>query len=318
MVVTKSLEALFHGINPFAITWPSQSVRRQHPVLSARRLRQRPAAVRLRLYPPLTLLLCAPGWLIANDPRYSTLAAMSVAALFMGYARPGNLGKLAATLFLFTPRVFFVVDRAWTRSVRGDAHLGRRLHRDPAPEVAVDPIGLFACLKQHMFIGLPALFLLLPRPIDWRATWNVAWKSILVGLGITLPFILWSPHASPNSVLDIREVYRLDCLSILSYLANTNVVTLSKWSGLIAIIPVIALGLWRAPRTRAASRRWSPPPTSPSTSSALTPSATSTTTSSGALCLAAAVWKAPDAVAQPALVPVASPPVAQPPVPAVA
>jgi hypothetical protein len=44
-------------------------------------------------------------------------------------------------------------------------------------------------------------------------------------------------------------VYRLDCLSFVAYLANTGVTHLSRWSGLLAMVPVMALGLWRLPRS---------------------------------------------------------------------
>lgn len=247
VVEIESLKALFSGINPFGITLPNpygdNSAFFPPDVSSGGRLKFG------FVYPPLTLLLSAPGWLLASDPRYSMLAAMSLAALFIGYARPGNLGKLAATLFLFTPRTFFVLDRAWTDPFVVMLTAAVAFTALRKPKWLFIPVGLFACLKQHMFIGAPAILLLLPRPLDVRALWTLAWKSVLVALAVTLPFVLWSPTAFANSVLDIREVYRLDCLSILAHLANTGVATLSKWSGLVAILPVIALGLWRAPRT---------------------------------------------------------------------
>jgi hypothetical protein len=249
VVETESLKALFAGTNPYGITWPN---------LYGDNTPFYPPGVSINgrlqfgyVYPPLSLLMLAPGWLLASDPRYSTLAAMSVAALLMGYARPGALPKLAATLFLFTPRAFFVLDRAWTDPfvvVLTALVVFVAIRR---PKWLFIPIGLFACLKQHMFIGLPAVWCLLPRPIDWKATFTLAWKSMAVGVAVTLPFFLWSPSAFANSVLNIREVYRLDCLSLLAYFANTGVVTLSKWSGIVAIIPVVLIGVWRAPRTPA-------------------------------------------------------------------
>jgi hypothetical protein len=300
------LKALLSGDNPYAITMRNAYGDDNSPFY--------PPGVSINgrlqfgfVYPPLTLLLCVPGWLIAHDPRYSTMVAMSVAALFMGYARPGNLGKLAATLFLFTPRTWFVIDRAWTDSFIVMLTSAVAFTALRKPKWLFIPVGLFACLKQHMFIGAPAIFLLLPRPLDWRALWKLAWKSALVAMAITLPFFLWSPSAFSRSVLDIREVYRTDCLSLVSYLANTNVVKLSKWSGLIAIVPVIALGLWRAPRT--------------ATGFAALVAATHFTVYVfsthafcneyynvvGALCLAVAVWKPETAVAKGVAVPLAVP-----------
>ncbi len=242
-----SLKALLSGENPFAITLPN-------PYGDNSPFFPPGVSINGRLqfgfvYPPLCLLMCVPGWVLASDPRYSMLAAMSLAALFMGYARPGNVGKLAATLFLFTPRAFFVLDRAWTDPFIVVLTAAVAFFAIRKPKYLFIPVGLFACVKQHMFIGAPALLLLFPRPLAWRAVWDVAWKAVLVALAVTAPFFLWNPHAFINSVLDIREVYRLDSLSIVSHLANTDVVRLSKWSGLVAILPVIAFGLWRAPRT---------------------------------------------------------------------
>jgi hypothetical protein len=246
VVENEGLKALFHGENPFAITMPN-------PYGDASPFYPPGTSVGGRLqfgfvYPPLALLLCAPGWLL-GDVRYSTLAAMSLAALLIGYTRNSTVSKLAAVLFLMTPRTFFVADRAWTDPfiVMLTALVAwAALHQRRWLFVAM---GLFAALKQSMFIGGPALLLLFPWPLKPREVLPVALRALGVGMALTLPFVAWNPHAFVNSVIDIREVYRTDCLSLVAHLANTHVAELSRWSGLLAIIPVVALGLWRAPRT---------------------------------------------------------------------
>jgi uncharacterized membrane protein len=109
--------------------------------------------------------------------------------------------------------------------------------------------GFYLCLKQHMFIGIPALLLLVPRPMKVKEVVELGLKAGGVALLITAPFFLWGPGAFINSVLNIREVYRLDSLGLVAHLANQNITRLSKWSGLVAILPVMALGLWKAPRS---------------------------------------------------------------------
>ena len=242
-----SVKAMLGGVNPYSITFPN-------PYGDNSPFFPPGVSVNGRLqfgfvYPPLALLLCVPGQVLFGDPRYSTLAAMSGAALLMGYARPGTLPKLAAVLFLFTPRSFFVLDRAWTDPfvvLVVAAVAFTAIHRPKYVWVAA---GFYLCLKQHMFIGIPALLLLVPRPMKWREVVSLGLKAGGVALAITAPFFLWGPGAFINSVLNIREVYRLDSLGLLAHLANQNIARLSKWSGLGAIVPIAALGLWKAPRS---------------------------------------------------------------------
>lgn len=241
-----SVKALLSGTNPYGITFPN-------PYGDNSPFFPPGVSVNGRLqfgfvYPPLALLLCVPGYLL-GDPRYSTLAAMTGAALLMGYSSKGTLPKLAAVLFLFTPRTYFVLDRAWTDPfvvlvVAAVAFVALRW-----PKWVWIPAGLYLALKQHMFIGIPALLLLVPRPLKLKDVAVLGLKAGGVALGVTVPFVLWGPGAFINSVLNIREVFRTDSLGLLAHLANTGTATLSKWTGLAAIVPVAALGSWKAPRT---------------------------------------------------------------------
>lgn len=241
-----SVKALLGGTNPYGITFPN-------PYGDNSPFFPPGVSVNGRLqfgfvYPPLALLLCVPGYLL-GDPRYSTLAAMTGAALLMGYSSKGTLPKLAAVLFLFTPRTYFVLDRAWTDPfvvlvVAAVAFVALRW-----PKWVWIPAGLYLAIKQHMFIGIPALLLLVPRPLKVKEVALLGLKAGGVALGVTLPFVLWGPAAFINSVLNIREVFRTDSLGLLAHLANTGTATLSKWSGLAAIVPVALLGTWKAPRT---------------------------------------------------------------------
>lgn len=248
-VEVDSLKALLGGVNPYGITFPD-------PYGGTSPFFPPGVSVNGRLqfgyvYPPLSLLLLLPGWVLGGDPRYATLAAMTGAALLMGYARPGLLGKLAAVFFLFTPRSFFVLDRAWTDPFVVFLTALVVFVAIRRPKWVWIPAGLYLSIKQHMFIGVPALLLLVPRPMKVRDVAVLGGKSVAVGLGLVLPFFLWSPSAFTNSVLNIREVFRTDSLGLLAHLANQNIATLSKWTGIAAIVPVAAWGLWKAPRSPA-------------------------------------------------------------------
>jgi hypothetical protein len=242
-----SVRALLQGINPYSITFPD-------PYGGGSSFFPPGVSVNGRLlfgfvYPPLCLLLCIPGYILGGDTRWSSLVMMELAALLIAYARPGKISKLAALAFLFMPRTFLVMDRAWTDSFVVFFTAAVCFAALRKPRISFLFIGGYVCLKQHMFIGIPALFMLIPRPIPWRGTFILTLKSGAVAAAITLPFVLWGPKDFARSVLDIREVFRTDSLSLIAHLHNTGMATLSKWTGIAAIIPVIVLGWWRVPRT---------------------------------------------------------------------
>ncbi len=107
---------LLHGRNPYAMTFPDI----YHSTLPGRSAAYGTGLVvndRLQfgfIYPPLTLLLSTLSYALTGDVRYAQVSALVLAAAFIGYLRPGRLPKLAAALLLFSPRVFFVLGRAWT------------------------------------------------------------------------------------------------------------------------------------------------------------------------------------------------------------
>ena len=68
-------------------------------------------------YPPLSLLMAAPAYILGLDVRYAELAALVAGAAWIGYSGRGRLGPLAAAALLFTPRTFFVLEQAWTESL---------------------------------------------------------------------------------------------------------------------------------------------------------------------------------------------------------
>src|SRR6185437_5553968 len=64
-------------------------------------------------YPPWSLLLVLPGYLL-GDFRYAHLLATTLAGALIALSRPGRIATAAAALFLFTPRGFFVLEAGWT------------------------------------------------------------------------------------------------------------------------------------------------------------------------------------------------------------
>ena len=199
-------------------------------------------------YLPLPLLISVPGALL-GDLRYSMLASMSLAALLIGYARPGRLPKLAAALLLFTPKTFLILENAWTDPTIVLATAAVAFVAIRARSWVWLPAGFFLAMKQQMFIGIPALLLLVPKPRTVGNAVQFGLKAGGVALATMVFFIVWDPHGFARSALDLRELYRLDSVSLLAHLGQNGGVQLSKWTWALVLIPVAAFGYWRLPRT---------------------------------------------------------------------
>src|SRR5262249_5442932 len=161
-----SIAALLHGENPYAITFPD--IYRSSPFFYGPGL-----SVGGRLafgfpYPPLSLFLAMPGQILAGDFRYSQLAAMTLSGGLMAYSRPSPVASAAGAVFLFTPRMFFVLEESWTEPfvvllLALIVFLASR-----APKLVPYAFGLFLAVKQYLVIVIPLLVLLLPRPVERR------------------------------------------------------------------------------------------------------------------------------------------------------
>lgn len=242
-----AITALRHGTNPYSLTYPDiyGDASFYGPGLSL--------DGRLQFgfpYFPVSLLLALPGQLLGGDHRYAQLAALELSAVLMAFARPRGFGGIAAALFLTTPRVFFVLEQAWTEPfvVLGVASVVFAACRY---ERAVPwMFGAFLALKQYLVLAIPAAWLLVRRRGD---VIPLLVKASLVATAVTIPFILWSPGDFWKSVvaLQFHQPFRPDALSYLAWW------TQSGHHQPPATIPFVAAGiaaaitLWRIPRTPA-------------------------------------------------------------------
>lgn len=243
-----SSAALLHGSNPYAITFPDiygNSVF-YGPGLS----------VNGRLtfgfpYPPLSLLLAVVGHVFGGDHRYSQLFAMAGAAALMAYARPGRLGALAAAVYLFTPRVFFVLEQAWTEPYIVLLLAAVVFCACRRPRALPYVFGLFIAVKQYLVLAVPLSLLLLPRPWSVRATWDFLWRAGAVALAVSLPLIVINVPAFFHSAVELQfhQPFRPDALSYLVKMAQEGEPPPTGSGSLLAAFLLGALALWRAPRT---------------------------------------------------------------------
>jgi hypothetical protein len=249
-----ALRAIVHGHNPYAITFaniygPDSAFYAPGAESGGRVLFGYP-------YPPLSLLMVVPGYLL-GDYRYAQLAAIVLAASAMAYARPSQNARLAAALFLTTPRVFFVVEQGWSEPVSIlllsltvfvmlNAERGDTWRR--AGAVAA---GLTSASKQYLILILPLLWKWFSaRGAERRRLMAIA---IAAAAALPLAFFLWQPRPFLKDVvlLQLREPFRSDALSYLVWLARNGWGTPSLMWTVAAMGTALAIILWRSDRSTA-------------------------------------------------------------------
>ena len=209
-------------------------------------------------YPPAVVWLDLPGYLIGGDYRWSNLAAMALTALLIAFARPNSpLGPLAATLFLFTPRAFFMLESGWTEPVT--MLLLAATIFCASRDLWGMPIflGLFLCSKQYLIWAIPPVLLLAGRPLQPRRLIRITAIAFITGCIASLPLILWDVRAFLTANFDVADKagFRTDAMSYLALFVNTTHRSLSGQAatviGFSAATLAVVLATFRGKRTPA-------------------------------------------------------------------
>ena len=204
-------------------------------------------------YPPLTVLLDLPGYLLAGDLRYGYLLAMILTAALIASATPGRLGPLLGVLFLFTPRAFHVLQQGWTEPTVALLLAATVWCARKRPNLLPWALGLFLVSKQYApLAAIPAI--LLAR--TWKARAALFGKAALIGAVVSLPLALWNTKAFLHSTLLVAAgaKFRMDSLCYLAYFANLSGWTPTAWVGSCSYIAGLAaagFALRKSPRTPA-------------------------------------------------------------------
>ena len=203
-------------------------------------------------YPPLSLVMMMPAYLLSGDCRFACLVATGLTAVLMALARPGRWGALMALLLLVNPKAFDVMDASWTEPlllfffslVMFCACRWRR----GLPWA----LGFFLATKQYTVLLLPVLFLLVEGPNPFRQIVKMLAKASLVIAVVTLPFFAWNPHEFIRDVVQFQFVqpFRADSLSFMVWIRNHNGGHLPPmWMPFLITIPAIVIAIYRCERS---------------------------------------------------------------------
>jgi hypothetical protein len=247
MFQTNAAYAMSHGINPYTFRYPSMyppgtpyygpGVVDAHGMLTVG-----------FPYPPLSLFLVMPGYLLGSDIRYSHLAAMGLSAGLILATRPGRISALAATLLLLMPRSIYVLDLSWTEPLLVLMFSFVMFCVFRWPKALPYALGLFLSTKQYTILTIPLLPLLIEGPHHWRTLRNILFKAGLVVAAINLPFLIWNFHEFFRALVlfQFLQGFRNDALSYLVLIKqNYPNVTLPVWISLLPLVVVIPLSLRR-------------------------------------------------------------------------
>ena len=204
-------------------------------------------------YPPLSLLLSLPGYVLGGDSRYADITAMTVSAGLLLLSGPSRWTALIAVLLLLTPRVLFVIEYAWTEALFACAFSALMFSAIRWRRAMPYALGLFLATKQYSVFALPLVPLLVASDKQESAV-RVIGLALAVAAAVTLPFFIWDPHAFWRSVVEFQFVQplRTDALSHLVWLHNYF--PLVPWQPampFVLLIGTMTVALWRSRPTPA-------------------------------------------------------------------
>ena len=204
-------------------------------------------------YPPFSLLMALPGYLLAGDYRYGAAGAVVLTSLIISRLRPGSVATGAALLFAFSPLTFRVLYYGWTEPFVG-AWLGITLLA--ATRLAAGTpiaLGLLIAVKQYVLpvvLLAPLLLADFTRRVSWQRLTLVA---VATASATVLPFLVWHPGDLLFSVVAVQAIQplRLDSASIPGGLARMGLAVPPQWLAFVIAGLATTLLAFRAPRTPA-------------------------------------------------------------------
>jgi hypothetical protein len=254
-----SSEALLQGRNPYELTVPN--IYGEMGYYGTELVKGDKLTIG-NPYPPLSIYLSWLGYVAGGDIRYSHLVALVLASLLMARLCASRETLLAAYIFLFTPRMFFILEQSWTEPLvllLSVAVLWSALKRPAWMPVA---LGLLLASKQYMIFMIPLAVLLIPPASHRRERAQIFGLTVGIAFAVTAPLAFWNFPAFLWNV-GLSQWYQVFRLDALSYVAIYTRIFNQPPSQLL---PFIALGValllawcyaWRSPAGFAAALAFS-------------------------------------------------------------
>lgn len=175
--------ALLQGENPYEQTIPNIYVKNSG--LYGDELMEGDHLTIGNPYPPLSIYISTIGYIIGKDIRYSHLAAILLAAILIAYTQPNRDSLLISYLFLFTPRVFFVLEQSWTEPIVLLFTIFVVWSAIKKTTWLPYALGFMIASKQYYLFILPFLYFLKPPNTNWRKWIKPLLTTAATGLIVT-------------------------------------------------------------------------------------------------------------------------------------
>lgn len=197
-------------------------------------------------YPPLSIYVSFIGYAIAGDVRYSDLLAILISGLILLSLNHDRIGLLITYLFLFTPRVFYVLEKSWTEPLVVMFVLVVIWCAIYKPSWVFIPLGLLLASKQYMLFLLPTFGFLFPINSNLRARIKASFLTIGVAFLVTAPLAFWNLNAFVWNVglVQWNQPFRFDSLSYAALIAKAFGQNITAYLPFIALCAAILISYW--------------------------------------------------------------------------
>ena len=209
-----SSQALLQGRNPYELTAPNIYGNRGSLLYGPELINGRQLTIG-NPYPPWSIYLSTLGYMLGGDIRYSSLAAILITGLLLISMAPSRETLLAAYIFWFTPRLFYVIELSWTEPLillLAVAVVWCAIHR---PNWKFIALGLLLASKQYLLFTFPIAALLMPAGSPRRNWMAALGQSTGVAAALTAPLAIWNIRAFLWNVgaAQLFQPFRMDALS---------------------------------------------------------------------------------------------------------
>jgi len=199
-------------------------------------------------YLPGVAILLSPFYLVFGDVRYGLLAALVAAAVAVAALRKsvdGHTTAILACLVLLYPRVLYGIEQSWPEPLLLALIAGMVWAAEARrPVLAVVCFTAALVTKQHILIVVP-LAAIWPA-FGWRRTL----ESVTAGALIVAAWFAASPRAFVQGAITYNLTLRprLDSLSLFTTAIRAGATPSFALVPLVMLV-VLAVGLWKLPRT---------------------------------------------------------------------